>query len=79
MHFTTADHVLATSIIPSTDPQYDGYATFLVPNKEMLLAVYQDPYYLSTVKPDEDSFLDKSVSKIVIGYETVHILDGKVV
>lgn len=52
-------------------------ATFLVPNMEVLVGAFSDPEYLSTVRPDEDLFIDHSGTKVVIGYEYVRIVDGK--
>jgi hypothetical protein len=79
VHTTAADHATAAAIIPATGTEFDGYATFLIPNKETLVAAYTDPHYLAAIKPDEDSFLDRSDGRIVIGYETVHIVKGNVV
>jgi hypothetical protein len=63
--------------MPSTGPIYDGFSSFLIPNMETLLGAFSDPEYLSTVKPDEDLFVDHSGTKLVIGYEYVRIVDGK--
>lgn len=54
-------------------------ASFLVPSLEVLTGAFSDPEYLATVRPDEDLFIDHLGTKIVVGYEHVRIVDGKLV
>jgi hypothetical protein len=44
---------------------------------EVLTGAFSDPEYHSTVRPDEDLFIDYLGTKVVIGYEYVRVVDGK--
>ncbi|KAE9972088.1 hypothetical protein EG327_009597 [Venturia inaequalis] len=76
---TPEDHALGASLSTSAGPVYDGMASFLVPSMEVLTRAFSDADYLSTVRPDEDLFIDHSGTKVVVGYEYVRIVDGKLV
>lgn len=76
---TPEDHALGASLSTSTGPVYDGMASFLVPSIDILTGAFSDPEYLATVRPDEDLFIDHSGTKVVVGYEYVRIVDGKLV
>ncbi|KAE9964170.1 hypothetical protein EG328_010726 [Venturia inaequalis] len=76
---TPEDHALGASLSTSAGPVYDGMASFLVPSMEVLTRAFSDADYLSTVRPDEDLFIDRSGTKVVVGYEYVRIVDGKLV
>lgn len=56
---------------------YDGFVELLMPSAQCFDNARKDPYYESTVKPDEDRFADMSKSKLIVGWEEVHINDSK--
>lgn len=59
--------------------EFDGVAEFLVTSPQILHNARQDPYYNEKVYPDEQKFLDFEHVAWTIGYEEVHVQDGKVV
>jgi hypothetical protein len=58
---------------------YNGGAEFWANSIEELGAVFQDPEYQSIVVPDELKFLKRDEATLLVGYEEMKWVDGKVV
>ncbi|KZV89985.1 hypothetical protein EXIGLDRAFT_771268 [Exidia glandulosa HHB12029] len=65
----------ASAIIGTVMPivSFDGAAIFYARSQEELLAVFRHPEYLSVVVPDEESFIDRPASQVMVGYEEVKL------
>lgn len=58
--------MLASAGVPTAP--FDGGAEFWGDSVEKVMAVFQDPEYLSVVVPDELKFIDKSKAVMMIGH-----------
>ncbi|KAH7057099.1 EthD domain-containing protein [Macrophomina phaseolina] len=58
---------------------HDGSVELWVRSLDDLARATQDPDYIANIHPDESHFLDKSRTEVIIGWEEVRVLDGKVV
>lgn len=58
---------------------FDGHAEIVVPNKDCLKALVDDPYYKDVVEKDEFKLLDKASVTRTVSYEEVWVKDGEVV
>ncbi|GAM83010.1 hypothetical protein ANO11243_009960 [Dothideomycetidae sp. 11243] len=57
---------------------FDGGVKMWANSIEELMAVFQDPEYIKTVIPDEESFLKRDEAQMMVGWDEVHWRDGKV-
>ncbi|MCJ1353246.1 MAG: hypothetical protein MMC33_003231 [Icmadophila ericetorum] len=59
---------------------YSGWAIMDFKSVETMRNAFLDPYYASTIGPDEDRFLDKSAGKlgVTMGIAKKMVIDGKV-
>ncbi|TFK39574.1 EthD domain-containing protein [Crucibulum laeve] len=56
-----------------TVPDFDGTSEFIVENIEDFLAILSDPEYLEKGVPDEEHFLDRNATQVLIGDYQVKI------
>ncbi len=59
--------------------QYDGFVELLMPSLSCFDEAQKDPYYQEVILKDEAKFADGPRTQIIVGYEEVHIQDGKIV
>ena len=58
---------------------FDGHAEVVVPNIEVLKKLVDDNFFTEFAKPDEEALVDMSSVMRTIGYEEVHVENGKAV
>ena len=58
---------------------FDGHAEVVVPNIDVLKKLVEDNFFSEFAKPDEEALVDiKSVMRS-IGYEEIHVENGRAV
>jgi len=58
---------------------FDGHAEVVVPNIDVLRKLVEDNFFAKFATPDEEALVDMSSVRRSIGYEEVHVENGKVV
>ena len=58
---------------------FDGHAEVVVPNIDVLKNLVEDDFFAQFATPDEEALVDMSSVMRSIGYEEIHVENGKVV
>lgn len=58
---------------------FDGHAEIVVPNIEVLRKLVEDNFFAESATPDQEAITDMGSVVRSIGYEEVHVKDGKAV
>jgi hypothetical protein len=58
---------------------FDGHAEVVVPNIGVLKKLVDDDFFAEFATPDEEALVDMASVKRSIGYEEIHVENGKVV
>ena len=58
---------------------YDGVIEMVMPDIKCLANARKDTYYLETVKPDEEKFIELSEIRYMVGWVETYIHRGKAV
>ena len=58
---------------------FDGHAEVVVPNIDVLKKLVEDNFFAEFAKPDEEALVDMNSVKRTIGYEEIHVENGKAV
>ncbi|KAF2650059.1 hypothetical protein K491DRAFT_609590 [Lophiostoma macrostomum CBS 122681] len=56
--------------------EYDAVAELWMYSLETLQALQSDPYYVNTIQPDEQKFIDETSVKIVVGVDYI-VVEGQ--
>ena len=57
--------------------EYDGGVEIWAKNLEELMAVFQDEEYMRVVVLDEEKFLKRHETMMMVGRDEEHVVDGK--
>lgn len=58
---------------------FDGHAEVVVPNIDVLKKLVESDFFSEFAKPDEEALVDMNSVMRSIGYEEIHVENGKVV
>lgn len=58
---------------------FDGHAEVVVPDIEVFKQLVKDKFFEQFATPDEEALVDMESVKRKIGYEEIHVENGKVV
>ncbi|KAI9707981.1 MAG: hypothetical protein M1820_004400 [Bogoriella megaspora] len=58
---------------------FDGHAEVVVPNIDVLKALVEDNFFAAFAKPDEEALVDIRSVMRRIGYEEIHVENGKAI
>lgn len=58
---------------------FDGHAEVVVPNIDVLKKLVEDDFFAEFATPDEEALVDMSSVRRSIGYEEIHVENGKAV
>ena len=58
---------------------FDGHAEVVVPNIDVLKTLVEDGFFAEFAKPDEEALVDMDSVMRTIGYEEIHVENGKAV
>ena len=58
---------------------FDGHAEVVVSNIDVLKQLVKDNFFSEFAKPDEEALVDMNSVMRTIGYEEIHVENGKVV
>ena len=58
---------------------FDGHAEIVVPNTDVLKKLVEDNFFAELAKPDEEALVDMNSVMRTIGYEEVHVENGRAV
>ena len=58
---------------------FDGHAEVVVPNVDVLKRLVEDDFFSAFARPDEEALVDVGSVRRTIGYEEVHVENGKAV
>ena len=58
---------------------FDGHAEVVVPNVDVLKKLVEDNFFSEFAKPDEEALVDVNSVMRAIGYEEIHVENGRAV
>ena len=58
---------------------FDGHAEVVVPNIDVLKKLVEDNFFAEFATPDEEALIDMNSVMRTIGYEEIHVENGKAV
>ena len=58
---------------------FDGHAEVVVPSIDVLKKLVEDDFFSAFAKPDEEALVDVNSVVRTIGYEEIHVENGKAV
>ena len=58
---------------------FDGHAEVVVPNIDVLKKLVEDNFFGEFATPDEEALIDMNSVMRTIGYEEIHVENGKAI